>query len=436
MPPTTRQLTTEYVVGASPAWALTGLRSLVWAFDDLTQEFGDDLYQTMLLDPVARAVVNTIIASVIEEGMTLSPAVADPATDGYAKAQEIVAFCTSVLNDLATPLDDVLWDMAGAIALGSRVAELVWARSGGLLVLQAVKVKPRRATAFVVDSYLNVRGLVGVQAGSGALAGTVLNTNDVLPREKFFVYSFRSVNGDPRGTSVLRPAYTPWQLKRNLYPEFFKYLAQFGSPSLWASAAEGAPDLLIDGETLTAVQALQQALLAYQNGSVLAVPYDTLIHVLEANVGGDNAFHNAFTHCDAQISMAVLHETLATLEAQHQARASSQVHQDTQQTIIRQIKRGLAGAFRRDVLRPLVAYNYGEQTAADLTPATSLGSVEQNDLASMMSAVAQLARASYLDVSQLPGVDAMLNLPPRKNTPEPVDPAAQPQEDPTEESLP
>ena len=64
------------------------------------------------------------------------------------------------------------------------------AASGGLLVLQAVKVKPRRATAFVVDSYLNVRGLVGVQAGSGALAGTVLNTNDVLPREKFLCTRF------------------------------------------------------------------------------------------------------------------------------------------------------------------------------------------------------------------------------------------------------
>ena len=113
------------------------------------------------------------------------------------------------------------------------------------------------------------------------------------------------------------------------------------------------------------------------------------------------------------------------------------MHQDTQQTIIRQIKRGLAGAFRRDVLRPLVAYNYGEQAAADLTPATSLGSVEQNDLASMMNAVAQLARASYLDVSQLPGVDAMLNLPPRQNAPEPIDDSAPPPDEaPTEEPLP
>jgi len=183
----------------------------------------------------------------------------------------------------------------------------------------------------------------------------------------------------------------------------------------------------------SAVEVLGEALLAFQNGTGMAFPYGTLLDAIQVSGSGE-AFHAAFTYCDQQISMAVVHQTLATLEAQHQARASSQVHQDTLDTIVRQAKRAVCLMLRRDVLRPMVAYNYGADAARMLCPMVSLGSVERQDLAGMMTAVAQLARAGYLDPSQYAALDAQLNLPPRDMEAESAEPA-EPPSDPAAEDM-
>lgn len=453
--------TREYVAGSVSSFQSTRmLRGLPWAFDDLSRDFGDDIYERMLLDPAVRAVIGILISGIIEEGCTLSCAMDDAEADGYDLAMEIHAFCESVLADLATPLDDVLWDMLGALATGARVAEEVYTlspatsyslpdttpiqRGADLLTLSALKVRPRRSVAFVVDAFLNTVGLIARPPGGSITTTIVADTPNavanLLPREKFAVLSFRPVDNDPRGSSLLRPAYTPWWTKMQVYPEFLKYLAQFASASIYATASEAATNNGIkvtnpDGtvEVKAAVEVLGEALLAFQNGTALALPYGTLLDALEVSGNGE-AFHGAFTHCDQQIALAVVHQTLATLEAQHQARASSEVHQDTLDTLVRQAKRAVCLMLRRDVLRPMVSYNYGPDAARQFTPTCSLGSVERQDLAAMMTAVAQLARAGYLDPSQYSELDSQLNLPIREAAPEPQPPqGGQPPSDDTAE---
>lgn len=441
--PQTVELTTEYVAGDAFGYR-RGLRALAHAFDDLTADFGDDFYERMALDPTVTATDHILRASMIADGLRLESPISDKEADGYDLGQEIVTFCRAVLDNMQTPLDDVLWDTAAAIRLGSRVAELVWeertvrswfvldqstavSQDQTLLTLRAIKVKPRRATSFVVDQFMNLHGLLarrpGTTRGMALISADGQALPDLLPREKFLVYSFRPEHGDPRGRTAFRSAFNPWNIKQQTYPELLKFLAQFASPSVYATAGEKAQPVNIpqpDGtvKLVEPVQALLEALLNFQNGSALALPYGAVVGLIQSSGKGE-AFFATLTHCDTQIALGVLHQTLAALEAQYQARASSEVHQDTGDTIIRQAQRGLALAFRRDVLRPLVLYNYGERAAAQLTPLASLGSVEQEDRAQLMNAIAQLARASYLDLSQLPGVDALLGLPPRAQLAEP-----------------
>lgn len=457
-------LTTEYVAGGVGLWSHTAVRTLPWAFDDLGRDFGDDIYERMQLDPQVIAVVNVLRAAIIEEGAQCRCSVEDPDGDGYELGQEIAAFCTSVLADLTIPLDDVLWDLLGAIALGNRVAEQVYqdvpattyalpgggpvSRTPDLIVLAALKPKPRRSTAFVVDAFMNVQGLVGQQPGQGygAQAMTLMTATatalpNLLDRSRFAVLTFRPQNADPRGTTILRPAYTPWWVKQQIWPEFLKYLAQFASPSIYAIASEAASKSGViitnpDGTTskVSAVTVLLDTLLAFRNGTAAAFDYGTVLKALEV-VGDGQAFHNGFARCDAQITIAVLNQTLATMEGEHQARASSEVHQDTLDTIQRQAKRAVCTMLRRDVLTPLVAYNYGWPTARALTPIVSLGSVESQDFAKVATAIALLARAGYLDASQYAGIDAQLNLPARAAQPatEPTEPDAVDEESPDEE---
>jgi hypothetical protein len=443
--PYTAVLMRERVVGSAVSTIGRQLRGLPWAFDDLTRDFGDDIYERMQLDAQVTAVVNILRAAIIEEGVRLACPVMDEGADGYELGQEIAAFCESVLADLQLPLDDVLWDMLGAIALGSRVAEEVWnlvpatsyalpgtspvSKTQDLLVLSALKPRPRRSTAFVVDPYNNVQGLLARQVGSGGtitatvVAETPSQIPNLIPRDKFAVLTFRPKDADPRGSPCLRSAYTPWFSKMEIWQEFLRYLAQFASASIYAVASEQATNkgievTLDDGSKVvkSAVEVLADTLLAYRNGSALAVPYGTILGALAVSGNGE-AFHAGFTFCDNQITIAVLNQTLATREAQYQAKASSETHQNTLTTLQRQAKRSVCTMLRRDVLRPLVEYNYGPEAARQLCPMVSLGEVEQWDFAKMATAIAALAKSSYLDPSQYAGTDKMLNLPPRAAEP-------------------
>ncbi len=435
-------LATEYAVAATGLWSRTAWRTLPWAFDDVTQDFGDDLYERMLLDPQVVAVLNILRAAIIEEGVRLDSAVKDETADGYDLANEIEEFCESVIGDLQISIDDVLWDMLSAVAFGSRMAEQVYqdrpatayalpgtspvSRTGQMLTLAALKPKPRRSVAFVVDAFMNVQAIQAQLPGTGWMglgtwdAQSAASWPGVLPRHKFAVLSFRPESSDPRGTSAFRPAYTPWWTKMQVWQEFLKYLATFASPSVYAIASEKASNNGVkdsDGTIKPATQVLLQTLLDFKNGTAAAFDYGTILGALE--VQNDGApFRDALTLCDQQITIAVLHQTLATLEAQHQARASSEVHQDVLDTLQRQAKRSVARMLHRDVLMPLVRYNYGEDAAKRLTPSVSLGEVEQHDFAAMANAIAALAKAGYLDPSQYAEVDTQLGLPPRADVPE------------------
>lgn len=435
----------EVVIGTPYGISQRGLRGLPWAFDDLTREFDDGIYERMLFNPACLAALNVRRSGVIEEGVRLECPLTDEAADGYALGHEIAAFCTSVLNDLQISLDDVLWDLLGAIAVGSRVAEEVWdlvsattyalpgtapvSKTRELLILSALKPRPRRSTAFVVDPYMNVVGLLareqpGQLVNSNVVVERPQQLPNLVPREKFAVLTYQPQNADPRGSSGLRPAYTPWWAHMQIWPEFLKYLAQFASPSIYAVASEQATTSgivveLPDGsqQIRPAVEVLNEALLAFRNGTALSVPYGTLLKALEV-VGNGEAFHKAFTFTDEQITIAILHQTLATREGQHQARAASEEHANTLETLQRQLKRSVCQMLRRDVLRPLVEYNYGPDAARQLTPSCSLGTAEQQDWAGDVTAVARLAASDYLDPSQFAGVDARLGLPAR--TPEEI----------------
>jgi len=420
----------EYVV-AGGLWGWRGKQArglaLPWAFDDVTQDFGDDLYDRMEHDAQIAACDTLLTAAILEDGIALSPAVDDRDADGYQQSAELVDFCEAQLEDLDTALDDVLWDMLGCLGRGSRVAEITYhpldaSPLPGRAVLQSITVKPRRSTAFVVDAYMRLIGLVGQQVDRWIVqAGALIDPSDprVLPREKFAIASFRPRNNDPRGRSAWRPAYNPWWLKMQTWQEYLKYLAQFASGTVVGKTAPGATQKTTDpstGEVLSPVQRLLRDLVAIQNGSAIAVPAGTDIQILFSQ-GEGRAFLSAFQLYNAEITKSITTQTLASNEGDTASRAQASVHQDALGTIVRQAKRSQCRMLRRDVLRHLVRYNYGDKLLP-LVPKVSLGEVEAEDIAKLIAAFAQLQTSGYLHPSQLAGTDKMLNLPPRTITPE------------------
>jgi hypothetical protein len=423
----------EYVAGGSGLWYGAAVRALPHPLDDVSADFGSDIYDRMAYDPQIAACLTVLKASILEDGLTLSPAVDDKTDPDYALAVEIKDAAEAMLDDLETPLDDALMDMLHAIAVGNRVAELKYEVKPGpagrdLIQVVAIKPKPLISTAFVVDAYMNVLGLLGARPGmvQPSYAGAVIDpkNDQILPREKFAIFTFRPKHGDPRGTSILRPAYAAWWMKWQVHQEYLKYLAQFAGPGLIGTAPEHAvtqpnQDAMgnpTDPSTapLTPSQAMVAALEGYRNGGILGLPFGSNVQVIQAQ--GDGApFLRAIAICDHAITKSILTQELATEEGAHQARAAAQVHQDVLDTIVKQGRKSVVRVIARDILRNFVIWNWGED-ALPLAPIPSLGSTEQHDLPAMMTAVASLFGSGFIHPSQYADVDTMLGLPARDLT--------------------
>jgi hypothetical protein len=163
-----------------------------------------------------------------------------------------------MLDRLDPSIDDVVWSMLDATCFGNKVAELVSVLErddgpGGArtwLRIRAIKPEPRQSVAFVVEQFMNLVGFLGATPGQATPStGSPLKPGDpaILPRDKFAVLSWRPRDCDPRGTSILRPAYEAWWRKRQMFPEYLKYLTQFAGPSLWGSPpADALPASVAD----------------------------------------------------------------------------------------------------------------------------------------------------------------------------------------------
>ena len=134
------------------------------------------------------------------------------------------------------------------------------------------------------------------------------------------------------------------------------------------------------------------ALLNFKNGSAVAFPTGAKVEPI--NMSGDGqAFLSALNQFNGEISKGILCQTLATDEGLHDSRAASEVHQDVLDLVVNHVRQTLADMIRRDILVPLVRYNWGDSVAKRLTPKVHLSQSQQHNWAKDAAAVASLVTA-------------------------------------------
>jgi len=136
------------------------------------------------------------------------------------------------------------------------------------------------------------------------------------------------------------------------------------------------------------------------------------VEILQA-AGSGEPFQAALSITNYEITKAIIRQTLTTEEGQHMARAASEIHQDVFGLFVRQLKASMVGSFLRDVITPLVWYNFGEDAVINYLPTCTLGETEHQDFAEDANAVAALLRSNFFDKSQYRALDDFLGLPPR-----------------------
>lgn len=430
-------LSTEYVSGAGRDWwrPLTEqVRALPASIDDITRDFGADIYERMMNDPQVSSVVDILRMSALDEGIKL--AIPDDVPDEEAdkeEAQRILDFCQHCLDNLRHPLMEVLYELTEGVYLGHKVAEQIYEvktvtpEAGPQLPLVDLKCKPRASTAFVVDDKNNEVGLLNLKGNRSIYGVQVIaptdnagEIQDLIPRAKFAVFTYMPRNNDPRGTSILRAVYTQWWMKQQLQPEYLAYLSVYAQPSVKGIMAEGTPEFVEERDTTTGQPTgnmirpsdrMAESLAAIRNGGYMVLPYGADAEFLQVQGEGE-VFTQAFNWFDKQIAKGVTKQTLATEEAEHMARAASTTHQDVLAMPVDRITATVHYTLREDVLRPLVLYNYGEEASRKYTPQVVSAAVEKQDLGTASQAYAVLRKEGLLHDDQRPHVWNELGLPP------------------------
>jgi hypothetical protein len=409
------------------------LKSLPAWIDDAERDFGTDIYERMLHDAAVGGSIKQIKIGVLANGPRIMSRINKPratATDPeaqsrYDKAKEIKGFVEANLDRLQQPFEDILEEMLDALPFGHKLAEQTYEERAGRLWLKSLKVRPRKSYAFVVDKWMNLHGLLAATEFTG-VASTLAQVppESVRPREKFWIFSWASKGCDPRGTSAIRDAYNCWYLKQQCWPMYLKFLAQFGTPSIWGTTPENAGvyeladsmgnvQLDTTGAPLqmTAEESLLAELLKFANGTAIALPYGSELNIVEPKSNGE-AYTNAVNLFDRQITRTILVAIRSVMESEHGSRADSQTAQDIVGALFAFVRRKLETSCNRQVIMPLVRYNYGDEAAeSDLCPYLSLSDIDSQDVAEYGSMVADLAREDLIEDEQLPDIYDKLGLP-------------------------
>jgi hypothetical protein len=431
------ELLRETVAGGRDA-TLAGLRQALPQFqDDLQRLRGHDIYLKMRADGGVESPFTTLVLSILADGHRVEPAVrAKPGqgeTDAKAKrAMELADFVSRNLegwDDSDNDFENLKLELCDGLAFGHKVAEKVYRVENNQLRISRIATKDSLHVSFIVDEYMKTIGMVATteanqqqNPGGYVFQGDPRTLAGFCPREKFIAHRWRSINGDPRGASVLMYAYNAWWLKKAVLPEFFRYLKQFATPLIIGTTgpnsgdevlynSDGSPMLGTDGQprTIRKEQAMLNAILQIVNASGMVIPYGAAIQWFESKGNGE-AFIEANNFCDRQIDKTILGTAQVTNEAQHESRSSKDGAMDVFQ-IRTQFHRGmLAGTLNRDIVQQLIKLNF-EPRDWELMPRITLQAPAIQDKAALIDSYSKGLASGLIHHTQLAAIYEELGLP-------------------------
>jgi hypothetical protein len=391
-------------------------------------KFNYEAQRAMAKDAEVHAGVEFLVDAILEDGINTLPALDD--TDAnFEEAKIIEAFIKRNLE--TTPDQPFIASMKelirDAFYHAHKIGEIVLRfEEGGeddvKLVLDRIKPKPQTATAFVVDEFLNIIGLIGAKRGQLTVNYGQVSPENIIPKEKFLICTLQRANSDPRGVSQVTAAFEPFCDKQTTRQQFALWRKKCAIRSWTATTPPNSQPMeardsngqviLINGvPKLISVNDSTATVLARMENNTVAVFSDgTNVTAHELNGTGEQ-FEKSFAFNNKEIRKAILLQTMATSE-NDKGGLGSGGHATGERVITRRIN-----AFRlhvadqiSDFCTFLVELNFGADKR-HLTPKIDLGDANKLDLNGRLLA---LSRSGYtLDPSQFDALDSDMGLPRR-----------------------
>lgn len=253
--------------------------------------------------------------------------------------KEIAEFVESQLGSIES-VEDVMTDLLDAIGKGFAVSEIMWGYDEGHVVVN--DIRSRHQKRFFWDSLDDSFRVRTKEAPEGTL----------LPDSKFIVHRYKARSGHPSRAGILRVVSWMYLFKNYDIKDWVAFAEVYGMPLRLGKYQPGASE-----EDRIA---LMQALIQIGADAAGIIPDGTSIDFITTEkASSTDLFEKLARYCDEQISKAILGQTL-TSDSGGGSYAQSKTHNDVRHDLTVADCKALAATLRRDLIRPLVIFNFGE----------------------------------------------------------------------------
>lgn len=302
--------------------------------DPILRKTGKDseVYEEMKTDAHISACRFSRKSGVLSKDWDILPATENP------KDLEIANFVKENLQKLN--FDQDLRQMLDAPYVGFRVMEIMWEERQGAWWIKELKARQRRRFTFGLDGSLRL------------LNYSSLN-DEAIPPAKFILVQHEEDDSNPYGERIYSRCYWPWMFKKHGYKFWAIFTEKYGMPTAIGKYQPGASA----GDK----QELLDALDSLVQDAAVAIPANSELDFKETN--GDKAeVHRLFlAFCNAEISKAILGQTLTTEMGDTGSYSAAQVHEGVKDDLTEADAKMIMAAINNQLIPPLVEFNFGPQ---------------------------------------------------------------------------
>jgi phage gp29-like protein len=266
----------------------------------------------------------------------------DKAIEPYDRSRvskKVADLATDVM--MADDTQDLILDLSDGVSKGLSVVEQEWDTSSAFWV--PAKYTWRDPRFFDFDK---VDGSTVKLRGEG---GQLFD----LPPARFIVHKPRLKTGLPVRSGLALPGAMAWVMKQTLLVNWAGFAETYGQPLRMGKFNRGTKKEEID--------ALKKAIASIGADAFAVLPSDMAVEFINAaSTGNADVFEKFAKYMEDQQSRLVLGQTLTSGTGSGAGSyALGQVHNEVRMDILRSDAKQLAATISRDILRPLVDFNFG-----------------------------------------------------------------------------
>ncbi|HKN11998.1 MAG TPA: DUF935 domain-containing protein [Candidatus Binatus sp.] len=367
-------------------------------------EFGDPYLSLELAEEVEEKDLHYLAVLGTRKNAVAQLDVVVRAASSSSEDQRAAAMVSEMLIDGPIQLDSVLFDVLDVLGKGFSATEIMWNTSGREWFPAQLKWRDPRWFAFdwISGEEILVRTLKGeiipVESdaqtrlpthfgGSGLYSskspgiGIQPMTAPLAPY-KFVTHFAKAKAGLAIRGGLARAAGWAYLFKNYVLKDWVTFTEVFGQPLRVGKYHPGASE--------QDKQALLTAVSRIGTDAAAIMPESMIIEFTEAHQNGSSElYQNVCEYLDAQVSKAVLGQTLTTeMPRSGGSRAAAQVHEGVRRDILNADSKRLAATLARDLVRPIVELNMGPQVRY---PKIELALPDDSDAKVFAEIVAMLA---------------------------------------------